>query len=410
MPHARAALAAAVLLTAAFAAHADNWPGWRGPRGDGTTAETAFPLRWSETENLRWKVEIPGRGHSSPCVWGDRVYLTTCVEADGKRLLLCLNRADGKPVWERVVQSSPLEQKHQLNSFASSTPATDGRRVYCTFLDRDEMRVYCYDLDGNPVWQRKPGKFFSKHGFCSPPVLYKDTVILNGDQDAEAYIVALNKVTGDEVWRADRPNRTRSYCTPLIVEAAGKTQLILSGSKSVASYDPGTGKQYWVIDGPTEQFVAGPVYDRGVVFITGGFPTYHLLGVKPDGTGNVTNTHVMWHHKRDASYVPSPVAHNGFFFVVTDKGLAMCLDPASGKIHWRERLGTHHSPSAVAAGGHVYFPGDDGTTYVVKASSKFEVVARNRVGDEFSASPALSDGQIFLRGAKYLYCVGSAGR
>jgi outer membrane protein assembly factor BamB len=238
-------------------------------------------------------------------------------------------------------------------------------------------------------------------------VLYKDLVILNGDQDALAYIVALDKTTGAERWRADRPNRTRSYCTPLIIEAAGRMQLVLSGSKCVASYDPDTGKQWWIVDGPTEQFVASLVFTDGVVFVTGGFPELHLLGIRPDGDGNVTHTHVLWHETRGASYVPSPIAHGHEFYVVSDSGTASCLEARTGKRLWMARLGRHHSASPVSAGDFLYFLDDAGEMFVLKAGPKFEVVSRNKLGEECRASPAISQGQIFIRTLNHLYCIGT---
>jgi outer membrane protein assembly factor BamB len=339
-------------------------------------------------------------------VWGDRIFLTTCLEKERKRVLLCLDRRDGKRLWERVVVTAKLEPKHRLNSYASGTPATDGQYVWLAFLDQPYMRVYCYDFDGNLVWQKSPGHFYSPHGFSSSPVLYKDLVILNGDQDAEAFIVALDKATGAERWRADRLNRTRSYCVPILIEAAGKKQLVLSGSKCVASYDPDTGRQWWIIDGPTEQFVASLVFLDNVLFLTGGYPDYYLQGIRPDGTGNVTKTHVLWEHRRGASYVPSPVAHHGYFFIVSDTGIASCLEPKTGKRLWMERLGSHHSASPVAAGGYVYFPDDSGQTFVLKAGPKFEVVSRNSLDEECYASPAIARGQLFIRTLGHLYCIG----
>lgn len=403
-PH--AAIALFCFLSLSSAVRSEEWPGWRGPRGDGTSQEKNVPIRWSKTENIHWKVSIPGTGHSSPIVWGDRVLLTTCLEKEQKRLLMCLDRRDGKTLWQRVVLSALLEPKHHLNSFASSTPVTDGRLVWVSFLDDPKMQVACYDMEGKLVWQRSPGNFYSKHGFCSSPVLYKDMVIINGDQDAEAYIVALDKATGAERWRTDRPNRTRSYCTPVIFDAAGRKQLVLSGSKCVASYDPDTGQQIWLIDGPTEQFVASLVSTDDVLFLTGGFPEFHIMGIRPDGTGNVTKSHVLWHDTHGASYVPSPIAHDGKFFVVTDKGVASCLEAKTGKRLWMQRLGRHHSASPVSAGGYLYFPDDDGVMFVVKASGTFEVVSRNALGEECYASPAISGGQIFIRSAQSLYCIG----
>jgi outer membrane protein assembly factor BamB len=397
-----------VFLVLAASAPAGDWPGWRGPRGDGTSDETHLPLRWNPTENVRWKVPIPGKGHSSPIVWGERLFVTTCLEKDEKRLLLCLDRRNGKLLWEREVLTAPLERKHKLNSFASSTPVTDGQHVWVSFLAYPDMQVVCYDFAGNLVWRRSPGKFYSPHGFCSSPMLYQDMVLLNGDQDAEAYLVALDKATGAERWRADRPNRTRSYCTPILIDAAGKKQLVLSGSKCVASYDPDTGKQLWIIDGPTEQYVASLVFLQDVLFLTAGFPEFHLMGIRPDGEGNVTQTHVLWHDRRGASYVPSPIAWDRYFFVVSDGGVASCLEAKTGKRLWMERLGRHHSASLVAADGYLYFPDDDGITFVLKAGPKFEVVSRNALEEECYASPAIAHGQLFIRTLHHLYCIGPA--
>lgn len=387
---------------------ADNWPAWRGPRLDGVSTEkSSFPLTWSDTKNVVWKTEIPGKGHSSPVVWGDRIFLTSCVESTGERLLICVNRGDGAIVWQKTVVKCPLEKKHNLNSYASSTPVTDGKHVWVTFLEQPDIRVACYDMAGERQWMVSPGKFNSPHGFCSSPILYDDLVIVNCDQDKqEAFLVGLEKATGKERWRADRPNRTRSYCVPLLIDAAGKKQMVLSGSMCVASYDPATGKQHWIIQGPTEQYVASLVYDQNVLFLTAGFPELHIMGIDPGGSGDVTDTAILWRTNKGASYVPSPVAQGGLFFVVSDGGVASCFEPKSGERHWMERLGQHHTASAVAANGYVYIPADDGTTFVLKASPKFEVVHKNKLKEEIYASPALSDGQIFIRSAKNLYCIG----
>lgn len=399
--------AALAVLALAGIARAQDWPAWRGPKGDGISAETGFPLRWSATEGVLWKVPVPGWGHSSPVLAGDRLFLTTYVEGTDERKLVCLDARDGRLLWERTVLVAPKERKHRLNSYASSTPATDGRYVFTAFLDRTDFTVFCYDLEGNLVWKRVPGRFYSPHGFCSSPALYKDLVIFNGDQDADAWIVALEKATGRERWRADRPNKTRSYVPPVVIEAAGRMQLVLSGSKCVASYDPETGRLLWIVDGPTEQYVASLVYADGVLFVTGGYPDRYLTGIRPDGEGNVTRTHVVWQHEREGvSYVPSPVAWESRFFVVSDDGLASALEAKTGRRLWKERLGPHHSASPVAAGGYLYFTDDRGTTHVLKTGPTFERVARNELGEECYASPALSRGRIFLRTARHLWCLG----
>ncbi|MEZ6143033.1 MAG: PQQ-binding-like beta-propeller repeat protein [Zavarzinella sp.] len=394
-----------------------NWPMWRGPQGDGTTTEKNFPIRWDQTENVHWKCPIPGKGHSSPIVWENHIFLTTCLEtADRKqpmdRQLISIDRTTGKIRWAKTVLKAPSESIHKLNSFASSTPATDGKLVFVTFFDNPKVVIAAYDFDGNEVWRISPGDFESKHGFCSPPILYKDMVIVNCDQDAfrkkkPAYVVALEAATGKERWRIDRPNRIRSYCPPFIHEAAGKMQMVMTGCLTTASYDPDTGKQLWIVDGPTEQFVASMVYSKGMFFLTAGFPTYHVMAIKPDGMGNVTKTHVAWHETKGAGYVPSPVAAKDWIFLVHDDGRASCRDAVTGELKWLERLGKHHSASPVVIGDHVHYTDDDGITYIVKVSDEFEVVRKNPIGESVSASPALADGQIFIRGDKHLWCIGT---
>jgi outer membrane protein assembly factor BamB len=403
-----------VCLLVAFVlplASAEDWPGWRGPRGDGTVRDGDYPVSWSATQNVKWKYAIGGSGHSSPVVSDGKVFVTSCVESTRERVLHCIDRATGNELWRRVVVVSELEKKHGENSWASATPAAADGRVYVSFLDKPRMRVFCYDSAGNVVWETSPGEFHSVHGFCSPPLLYRDLVIVNGDQDAPkgktAFLVALDRKTGEERWRADRPNRLRSYCPPVVIEAAGKKQLVLTGSKCVAAYDPDTGRQLWLIDGPTEQFVSSMVLHDGVLLHTAGFPKHFVQAIDPGGTGNVTKTHVLWSKPNEGGYVPSPVAHAGHLFLVDDKGVASCWDVKTGVQRWKERLGgTGHHASAVVAGGRVYFTADDGVTFVVKAEPGFEVVARNPLGEKVYASPAFSDGAVFLRGEKHLFRIG----
>lgn len=395
------------LLSALAAARAENWPGWRGPRGDGTSLESQVPIRWSATENIAWKVPIPGTGHASPIVWDDRVFVVSCLEDAQQRVVVCLDRDSGRTLWQRSVLTAPLEGKHHLNSYASSTPATDGRYVYVSFLDRDEMVVAALDFDGQPQWLVRPGKFCSKHGYCSCPVLFEDLVIVNGDHDGDAYIVALHKTTGQTVWKIPRENKTRSYVTPIIRDIDGRTQMILSGSKCVASYDPRTGRRHWILDGPTEQFVASPVYNGELLFLTAGYPEYHMLAIRPDGQGNITGSDkIVWRTREGAAYVPSPIAVGDYFLVVSDRGIASCFAARSGQRLWMQRMGPHFSASPVTASGLVYFLADDGTTTVVRPGPQYEVVARNELGEYCYASPAISGGRIFLRGEHHLYCIG----
>jgi len=404
-----ARISATCLLTAvvlgAFVAPspAENWPVWRGPRGDGTSLETSVPRQWSATQNIKWKVPIPGKGHASPVVWGDRIFLVTATE--NERVLLCLDRLSGRILWNKTVLESPRERIHRLNSYASSTPATDGRHVFVSFLDEKQMFIAAYDFDGKQVWGRQPGVFSSVHGYCASPILWKDTLIINGDHDGKAYIVSLHKDSGKTAWKTMRPNRIRSYCTPLLRRIDGRNQMILSGSRSVASYDPDTGRQHWVIDGPTDQFVASLVYNGDLLFMTAGFPERHMMAIRPDGHGNVTKTHVAWHTRSGCSYVPSPIAAGPYFLVVDDRGKASCFKAATGDRLWYEKLGGRHSASLVSANGLVYFLADDGVMTVVRPGPKLNVIARNELGEACNASPAITQGQMLIRGDRHLFCI-----
>jgi outer membrane protein assembly factor BamB len=321
-------------------------------------------------------------------------------------------------MWQKTVVESPLEKKHSLNSFASGTPTTDGKLVYVTFLAPEfhseskvtpgEMVVAAYDFAGNEKWKVRPGRFSSVHGFCSSPVLFEDLLIINGDHDGDSYLVALNKTTGETVWKKSRANKTRSYVTPLIREIDGRTQMVMSGSKAVTSYDPRTGEIHWTMDGPTQQFVASLVYDGKLLFLTAGFPEYHILAIKPDGKGKVGDEHIVWRTTKGCSYVPSPLVIGKYFLIAADTGICSCFDTTTGDRHWMERLGgKHYSASLVSAGGLVYFLADDGLLKVVRPGAKLDVVATNELGEFTYASPAISNGQIFLRGEANLYCIGA---
>ncbi|MBS0267063.1 MAG: PQQ-binding-like beta-propeller repeat protein [Planctomycetes bacterium] len=408
------------LLLLSATVHAENWPGWRGPRGDGSSLEEGVPTRWSSTENVAWKVAVPYIGHASPVIWNDHLFLVGTDLQKADRNLSAFDRKTGKLLWNRTVVNSPLEGKHRLNSFASSTPVTDGKSVFVSFLDHGQMCIAAYDFAGNEQWTVRPGIFSSVHGYCSSPILFEDKIIINGDHDGDAYLVALEQATGRTVWKTPRENRTRSYCTPIIRDIDGRTQMVLSGSKCVASYDPRTGLRHWIIDGPTEQFVASLVYSHDRLFVTGGFPEHHVLSIDPHGTGNVTKTHVGWHHTgKLASYVPSPIVLGDYFLIVSDDELATCLDAKSGKEQWQKKLSRHSSASLVSAGGLVYFLDDFGVTQVIKPGPSFDVVAVNRLLDEAegqqeadlcSASPAISQGQLFIRSDKFLFCIGDTKR
>jgi len=398
---------------AAAQARPGDWPVWRGPRRDGISEEKAAPVRLGPKEGILWKAVPPGEGHSTPIISGDALFLTAAVPAGGesRRVLLRYEKDTGRLVWEREVLKAPLEGKHRKNGYASGTPATDGERVYTVFCGNGRVQAAATLFDGNILWQASPCEFHSIHGFCISPILHKDLVILNCDQDsAEACIVALDRATGAVRWRTGRENHLRSYVTPFIALLAGRDQLLISGSKTVASFDPDTGRRIWVCDGPTEQCVATPVAGHGLVFITGGFPDREILAIRPDGVGDVTGTHILWRAKTGVSYVPSPLLVGDRFYVIRDEGgIACAYEARTGKLLWQERLGGDFSSSLTYAAGNIYAGSEDGILHIFAAEPRFRKVAAVEFGEGIFASPIFSDGRMVLRTTKTLYCFGDPG-
>lgn len=417
-----------IVVTTFFAtsSQGEDWPGWRGPRGDGSSHDVDAPIQWNgeNGENIAWKIKLPGTGHASPIVSGNSVFVVACLENELQRVLLCIDRDTGETRWTRVVLTSILESKHHLNSYASSTPAADGEHVYVSFLEVEDkevdapnvgtprrikvgrMVVACYDFEGNRKWMTSPGGFLSAHGFCSNPVLYENLVILNGDHDGDSYIVALDKASGEEVWRTDREHKTRSYSTPLLREHNQRMQLVFSGSKRILSLNPRNGQPYWYVEAPTEQFVASMVDDGDQFLAVGGYPTHHVMAINGHGMGDVSESHVNWHITNVRCYVPSPVILDEYLFVADDRGTANCFDRESGERVWFERLGRHYSASLVTVQGLVAFMADDGIMKLVKPGRVLEVVAENPLGEYCFSSPAISNGQWFIRGEEHLFCIG----
>jgi outer membrane protein assembly factor BamB len=417
-------------LTAWNSSWAEDWPSWRGPRGDGSSLEQELPVEWNAAtgKNILWKAKLPGKGHSSPIIWQNRVFLTTCMEVEQKRLLICLDAGSGEQLWQCQVLQSPLESVHKLNSHASGTPATDGNLVYVPFLQVDgktmvaapnvgnnhreitpgKIVLSAIDFHGELRWQVDVGDFVSAHGFCSCPVLYGNLVILNGDHDGKSYLAAYNKITGQEVWRTQRAHGIRSYVTPIIRKINARDQLMLAGSSHVAGFDVSNGNLLWNVEGPTEQFVASMVYDGERVMLAAGFPTHHLMAIRPNGLGNVTDSHVAWHvDKHVKCYVPSPVLVGHQLFVADDRGTASCFDSTSGERIWQGRLSEAFNASLVATDRYVYFLDRDGVTTIVEPGTELKVIATNPLQEPCSASPAISNGRMFIRGDTHLFCIGS---
>jgi outer membrane protein assembly factor BamB len=387
---------------------AQNWPCFRGPNGDGTSIETNIPVKWDSVTNVLWKVPVPGTGHSSPVIWNDRLFLTTALIPSQEKVLLCYNKKDGKLLWQKTVIKRTFERKHDNNSFASGTPATDGNLIYLSFLDGENVLVAAYDFQGKQVWVQKPGTFSSPHGYSCSPVLYEDKVIINGDSQGDSFVAVLNKSDGKIIWRESHKNPSHSFSTPIIRNMAGKTQLIFCGNREIISYNPDNGTKYWFVRGPSEDFCSSPVYNEksGLVIVSSAWPIRNIVAIKPDGKGDVTDSHVVWQSRNGAYYVASPVTTGEYLFTTMTSGKVYCMEAASGKIIWTEDLGLQY-PSPVVANGLVYMPNDKGVITVIKPGPKFGYLAKNAIGERMNASPAISSGKIYLRGSNNLFCISS---
>ena len=390
---------------------AENWPGWRGPNGDGTSSEINLPVKWDSTTNVMWKVPVPGIGYASPIVWGDRLFTVTAMTETHEKQLLCYDTKTGNLLWQVTVLKSPLESKHNDNSFASGTPVTDGSSVYISLLDGDSVVVAAYDFNGKQLWIKRPGTYSSPHGYSVSPILYKDKVIINEDSKGDAFVAALSRTDGHTLWKTKFDKRSHSFSTPLIRDIAGKKQMIVCGNMEVASFNPDDGSRYWFSTGPSEDFASSPVYNEqsGLVLISSGWPKRIIYALKPDGSGDITNTHIAWQATDGAFYVPSPVTVGPYLITTSTNGSVNCIEAATGKIFWKENLGKQYG-SAVLAGGLVYMPSDQGTITVIKPGATYETIAKNNIGETLLASPAISNGMIYLRSTSHLFCIGPKGK
>ena len=390
---------------------ADDWPWWFGPNSDNVADPSqAPPVRWSETENVIWKVEVPGRGHGSPCLWGDRMFLPTADDEAEVQYIVCYERAGGKQLWRTEVHRGGFMHSHGKGSHASSTPACDGRHVFMPFMVQDAVWLTALGLDGKIAWQKKLGAFKSIHGFAPSPLVYKSLVIVTADSPEEAFIAAVHRGTGELVWKIERPEyKLGSYASPTVGHVAGRDQLLLHGPNKVYSYDPATGDLLWTCDGPSELTSNTMNLGRQLVYAAGGFPKKSLLCIRADGTGDVTDTHVVWSTKGKTAYVTSMLLVDELLYMVEDRGEATCFEAATGKIVWQDELEGNFSSSPVLAGGHVYIANEAGVVHVFKAGRKFEAVAQNDLADGGFATPVICGGRIYLRSLHYLYCLGGPG-
>ena len=388
-------------------AQTQNWPCWRGPNGDGTSIETKIPTQWDSITNVLWKIRVPGSGHSSPIVWEDKLFIVTAKLETQERILLCYDSNNGKLLWQKTVLTTILENKHSDNSYASGTPATDGNQIYVSFLDGEDVLVAAYDFTGKQIWIQRPGTFSSPHGYSCSPVIFENKVIINGNSKGDSFVAALNKTNGQIIWKVLHDKPAHSFSTPIFREMAGKMQMIFCGNMEIASYNPDDGSRYWFVNGPSEDFCSSPVYNEktSLLLISSAWPQRHLLAIKPNGFGDVTESHVVWQTKKGAYYVPSPVCTDDYLFTTMTNGQVHCIEVSTGNTVWVEDLGKQYS-SSVLVNGLVYMPNDEGVITVIKPGPTFETVAKNSIGEKMNASPAVSNGKIYLRGYKHLFCIG----
>ena len=434
-------LVLSALLIASFSiAYAENWPGWRGPGSLGISAEKNIPVKWDMTRNVQWKAEVPGLGHSSPVVWGDRVFVTTAVSSDPKEdywekgfprierkpdsaeiswKVMCFDRDTGKLLWDRTaIQKKPANARHTKNSYASQTPATDGQHLFAFFGDQG---MYCYDFQGKLIWSRDLGSFTMRNnwGLGSSPILYRDTVIQTCDQETGgSFIIALDKMTGKTVWKTDR-DEASSWSTPYLYTQGERPELIVNATRAIRSYDPATGKLWWECRGPATSITSPtPTSSNGLIIVSSGFivePVRPVTAFRPGATGDITlkegetsSQYVVWRQSTAAPYIPSPIAYRDYVFVLLDQGFLSCYDAKTGKeIYSKKRIdvGANFSASPVAMDGKLFLMSEDGDVYVVSAGPEYELLAKNSMGEAIMASPAISDGKMFVRTLKHLYCI-----
>lgn len=443
----RNAILTATALIAIFSTtlYADNWAHWRGPSGNGTAPAANPPTQWSDTKNVKWKVVIPGRGSGSPVIWDDQVFVVTAVEGGNAKLqnspppgqrpatpggrrsggrrssagslkildfkLLCFDRTSGNLVWEQMATSAkPHQATHSTNGFSSASPCTDGEHIYASFGSRG---LYCFSMAGDLIWKRDDfEKMNTRNDFGegSSPTLEGDKLLLPWDHEGQSVLYALNKLTGETIWKTNRDEPT-CWATPLVVRHNDTKQVVMNGQNQARSYDLETGKELWRCGGQTQRPVASAVAENGLVFVGSGFRGSFLGAFRLSGSGDIQGTgDVVWSIDHDTPDIASPLLSNGrIYFHKGKTGILTCLQAASGKtIYGPTRISgidsTYASP--IAAGGYVFLTGRSGTTVVIKDADQLEVVSTNSVGETVDATPAPVGNQLFIRGEKHLFCIG----
>jgi outer membrane protein assembly factor BamB len=408
-----------ILIAACFSPHPEpqapvDWPRFRGPNGTGISSEVGIPAAWSETSGVLWKTALPGAGNSSPIVSRDRVFVQSASPDGRERLLLCLDAAGGRILWTRAAQGAPA-RINPRNTLASSTPATDGRRVYALSWDGAGVALAAYDFEGEPVWRRDLGAFSSEHGAGASPVVYGGKVFLADDADGQSALVALDAATGKPVWQDSRTAFAACYSTPFLLERQGRpADLVVVSTAGITGYDPETGSRRWHWAWPFVRkplrTVGSPIYSDGLLFATSGDGggDRHMVALRLEGPDG--KPELAWESKRGFPYVPTMLVSSEYLYWVNDGGIAACHLARTGDGVWTERLGGNFAASPVLAGGKIYAAGEDGDVYVFRAAPKFELLARNALGEMVRATPAVARGRLFIRGRNHLFCIGAPPR
>ncbi len=389
----------------------EDWPVWRGADGTGIARAGATPpIEWSDTRNVVWKTKLPGRGHGSPTIVGDRIYLASADEAKGTQFVMALDRATGKIVWQSAVyENVEWPQIHPKNTHASSTVACSGEALFVPFYSDGMVRLASLSLDGSLRWKQDIADFDQKYpfGYAASPVLYEELVIVPAESEAETVLVAYRQDTGEEVWRTERTQNS-SYSSPILLNVGGRLQLLMNGGREVVAYDPASGEELWRAEGAAKH-TAGTVSGEGnLVIASGGYPQSETFCV------NVKSGEVLWRNKQKC-YEQSMILSGGKVFALNDNGIAFCWDADSGEEQWKERLAGPVSASPVLVGDRIYASNELGETFVFRATSeKYDELAKNQLGDDAFPTPTFLDGRVYARVGvgrgpnrhEVLYCLG----
>jgi outer membrane protein assembly factor BamB len=407
-------LASSLILSLVQPVSASPWPRFRGPNGTGIADDKDVPIQWNAQEGVLWKIELPGLGNSSPIIWGDRLFVQS-ASTDGKqRLMLCIRVIDGKTLWSRSLPGGK-GRTHAKNTLASSTPATDGERVYSLFWDGKEVTLYAFDFQGQPLWYRSLGRYTSQHGAGTSPIAHDGKVILANDQDGTAQVLAFDGKTGDVAWQAPRRPFRACYSTPFIHEKPGQpAELIVASTAGITSYQPASGQENWsygwMFSGKPLRTVASPLYGDGMFIANSGDGdgSRDLVAVKVDGNGKRPKAEMIWqwNKARPFPYVPTMLTWEKYLYFVSDRGEAGCCKAQTGEMVWRKQLGGSVSASPILVDGKIYAINEEGTVHVFQAGREFRMLAKNNLDETVLATPAVADNRLFIRGQKHLYCIG----